>query len=293
MSLKNQSVKLQQRIPCIKKSLDSNDVFSKMPRPASYDCQSFILSIVSSLIIPELQKTELTRKRHLRLVSSSLDLPSQKEVVMFADLCIKQDPKVSQTFIDQFLDRGLSKEDIYLELIAPAARYLGSLWDDDCLDFSQVNLGLVRLHAIANEMRWTYKDSLFVKAKVKRVMLASAPGSLHMLGTTIVADFFRKEDWQVVVAIPSSANELVQTVSNEWFDVVGLSISVEQQLTNLAELIDQFKCLSMNPRMGILLGGPIFAVKELRAIDFGADDICMNAKHAVSLALSLLPNTCH
>jgi methanogenic corrinoid protein MtbC1 len=293
MSLKNQSVKLQQRIPCIKKSLDSNDVFSKMPRPASYDCQSFILSIVSSLIIPELQKTELTRKRHLRLVSSSLDLPSQKEVVMFADLCIKQDPKVSQTFIDQFLDRGLSKEDIYLELIAPAARYLGSLWDDDCLDFSQVNLGLVRLHAIANEMRWTYKDSLFVKAKVKRVMLASAPGSLHMLGTTIVADFFRKEDWQVVVAIPSSANELVQTVSNEWFDVVGLSISVEQQLTNLAELTDQFKCQSMNPRMVILLGGPIFAVKELRAIDFGADDICMNAKHAVSLALSLLPNTCH
>jgi methanogenic corrinoid protein MtbC1 len=264
-----------------------------MPRPVSYDCQSSILSIVSSLIIPGLHKTELTRKRHLRLVSSSLDLPSQKEVVMFADLCITQDPKDSQTFVDQFLDRGLSKEDIYLELIAPAARYLGSLWDDDCLDFSQVNLGLVRLHAIANEMRWTHKDSLFVKAKVNRVMLASAPGSLHMLGTTIVADFFRKEDWQVVVAIPSSANELVQTVSNEWFDVVGLSISVEQQLTNLAELTDQFKCLSMNPRMGILLGGPIFAVKELRAIDFGADDICMNAKHAVSLALSLLPNARH
>jgi len=293
MSLKNQSVKLQQRIPDIKNLLDSNDVFTQMPRPANFDCQSSILSIVSSLIIPGLQKTELSKKQHLRLVSSSLDVPSPKEVVMFADLCITQDPKVSQTFVDQFLDRGLSKEDIYLELIAPAARYLGSLWEDDCLDFSQVNLGLVRLHAIANEMRWTHKDSLFVKAKVNRVMLASAPGSLHMLGTTIVADFFRNEDWQVVVSISSSANELVQTVSNERFDVVGLSISIEQQLTNLAELIDQFKSLSMNPRLGILLGGPIFAVKELRAIDFGADGICMNAKHAVSLALSLLPNASH
>jgi len=293
MNLKNQSVKLQQRMPDIKNSLNSIVVFSKMPRSALPDCQSFILSIVSSLIIPGLQKNDLAKKRHLSLVSSSVDLPSQKEIVMFADLCITQDPKVSQSFVDQFLDRGLSKKDIYLELLAPTARFLGSLWDDDCLDFSQVNLGLVRLHAIANEITRSNQDSLFVKAKVNKVLLACAPGSLHMLGTTIVADFFRHEDWQVVVSIPSSANELVQTVSNEWFDVIGLSISIEHQLTNLAELIDQFKSLSMNPKMAVLLGGPIFSVKELRANDYGADGICLNAKHAVSLASSLLPNTCH
>ena len=91
-------------------------------------------------------------------------------------------------------------------------------------------------------------------------------------------------------SIPSSANELVQAVSQEWFDVVGLSISMEQQLLTLAELISQFKCSSLNPRVAVLLGGPIFAVKELRAIDFGADDICVNAKHAVGLVASLLPH---
>ena len=90
-------------------------------------------------------------------------------------------------------------------------------------------------------------------------------------------------------SIPSSANELVQAVSQEWFNVVGLSISMEQQLLTLAELISQFKCSSVNPRVAVLLGGPIFEVKELRAIDFGADDICVNAKHAVGLAASLLP----
>ena len=158
------------------------------------------------------------------------------------------------------------------------------------MDFSQVNLGLIRLHAIVNEFRWAYKEGQFVKAKVKRVMIASAPGSVHMLGTTIVADFFRKEGWQVVVSIPSSANELAQAVSQEWFDVVGLSISMVEQLTTLADLIKQFKSSSLNPRVAVLLGGSIFALKESRAIDFGADDICVNAKHAVGVAESLLPN---
>ena len=110
-----------------------------------------------------------------------------------------------------------------------------------------------------------------------------------MLGTTIVADFFRKEDWQVVVAISSSANELIQTVSNEWFDVLGLSLSIDQQLTCLADLIHQFKNLSLNPRMVVMLGGPIFSAKKLAAKDFGANGICDNAKHAVGLAASLLP----
>jgi len=253
------------------------------------DCQSSILSIVESQIIPGLLNSERIRRPHLSLVSSSHAKPSQQEIEVFIDLCVSESSKDAQSFVDDFLDAGLSTEDVFLNLIAPAARNLGSEWDDDRMDFSQVNLGLVRLHSIANEIRFTSKSDQFAKAKARRVMIASAPGSMHMLGTTIVADFFRKEDWQVVVAISSSANELIQTVSNEWFDVLGLSLSIDQQLTGLADLIDQFKNLSLNPRMVVMLGGPIFYAKKLDANDFGANGICDNAKHAVSLAVSLLP----
>jgi methanogenic corrinoid protein MtbC1 len=247
------------------------------------------LSIVESQIIPRLLVSERIGKPHLTLVSSSKAMPSKKEIEIFTDLCSSDSSKDAQSFVDDLLDKGLSKEDIFLELITPAAQYLGSQWDDDRMDFSQVNLGLVRLHSIANEIRCTCKSDQFAKGKARRVMMASAPGSMHMLGTTIVADFFRKEDWQVVVAISSSANELVQTVSNEWFDVLGLSLSIDQQLTVLADLIDQFKSLSLNPRMVVMLGGPIFSAKKLDANDFGANGICDNAKHAVGLAVSLLP----
>ena len=272
-----------------KNSIRSNIVLPHKQRRTNFECQSSILSIVEAQIIPRLLVSKQIGKPHLTLVSSSKAMPSQKEIETFTDLCVSESSKDAQSFVDDFLDTGLSTEDIFLGLLTPAAKYLGSQWDDDRMDFSQVNLGLVRLHSIANEIRCTSKSGQLVKDKAKCVMIASAPGSMHMLGTTIVADFFRKEDWQVVVAISSSANELVKTVSNEWFDVLGLSLSIDQQLTGLADLIDQLKSLSLNPRMVVMLGGPIFSAKKLDANDFGAHGICDNAKHAVGLAVSLLP----
>ena len=256
---------------------------------AHYDYQSSILSIVESQVIPRLLKAERIKKRHPSLISSARALPTQKEIAIFVDLCISKDQKVSQAFVDHFLKTGWHKEDILLELIAPAARYLGSQWDDDQMDFSQVNLGFVRLHAITNQFRFVSKEMLSAKGKVNRVMIATAPGSLHMLGATIVADFFRQKGWQVQVAISSTSNELVHAVRSEWFDVIGLSISIDEQLTNLPDLISELKRVSINPRIAVLLGGAIFMLKELRAKDFGAGDICINAKHAVGMAESLLP----
>ena len=272
-----------------KNSIRSNIVLPHKQRRTNFECQSSILSIVEAQIIPRLLVSKQIGKPHLTLVSSSKAMPSKKEIETFTELCVSESSKDAQSFVDDFLDTGLSTEDIFLGLLTPAAKYLGSQWDDDRMDFSQVNLGLVRLHSIANEIRRTSKSGQLVKGKAKNVMIACAPGSMHMLGTTIVADFFRKEDWQVVVAISSSANELVKTVSNEWFDVLGLSLSIDQQLTGLADLIDQFKSLSLNPRMVVMLGGPIFSAKKLDAKDFGAHGICDNAKHAVGLAVSLLP----
>ena len=280
----------------VKNSTGSKHNFFMSHGNAHSDYQSSIFSIVESQVIPRLLIAERVKKRHLSLVPSSPALPAlpalptQKEIALFVDLCISKDQKVSQAFVDHLLDKGLHKEDVLLELIAPAARYLGSQWDDDRMDFSQVNLGFVRLHAITNEFRFAFKESLSVKGKVNKAMIATAPGSLHMLGATIVADFFRQKGWQVEVAISSSSNELVQTVSSEWFDVIGLSISIQKQLTNLADLIIQFKSSSQNPRVAVLLGGPIFAANELCAIDFGADGMCVDAKHAVGLAESLLPS---
>ena len=267
----------------------SNDDLPSVIKGDPFNCQTSLLSIIEVQIIPRLLKAERVSGTFLSLVPASRAMPSKQEIDTFVDLCISHDPFAGQVFVNQLLKEGLNTEHIFLELITPAARQLGTQWESDTMDFVDVTHGLVRLHAIAHEIGFAYQDGPVVQGDIKRVMIASAPGSEHLLGTTIVAEFFRKEGWQVVIEISPSKNELVRAVSNEWFDTVGLSVSIAQQLTDLADLVDQIKRFSRNPRVAILLGGPIFTVQNLQASDFGADGICVDAKEAVAFALSLQP----
>ena len=93
----------------------------------------------------------------------------------------------------------------------------------------------------------------------------------------------------MVLEVSPSSKELVQAVQREWFDAIGLSVSVEVQLKGLGALIEQIKKSSLNPRSVILLGGPIFTVMDLKASDFGVDGISVDAIEAVALAASLQP----
>jgi len=273
-----------------KHSSASND---DLPRALNVDpseCQSSILSIIESDIIPRLLRAERVNRTFLTLVPALRAMPSKQEIDTFVDLCFSKDQFAAQAFVNQMMKEGLSTDHIFLELITPAARQLGAKWDLDQIDFVDVTHGLVRLHAIAHEIGFANQDGPVIEGDVKRVMIASAPGSQHLLGPTIVAEFFRKEGWQVVIEISPSKKELVRAVSNEWFDTVGLSVSIAPQLTDLADLVDQIKQFSRNPRVAILLGGPIFTVQNLQASDFGAGGICVDAKEAVSLARSLQPS---
>ena len=271
------------------RSVDSNHDYPKALKGDPAECQSSILSIIEAQIIPRLLKAERVNRTNLTLVPASRAMPSKEEIDSFVELCVSQDPFVAMIFVNKLLDEGLNTEHIFLELITPAARALGTQWDLDRMDFVDVTHGLVRLHEIAHEIGFAYQDGPVLEGEIKRIMIASAPGSEHLLGPTIVADFFRKAAWQVVIEISSSKKQLVQAVENEWFDTVGLSVSIASQLTDLADLVDQIKQRSRNPRVVVLLGGPIFTVQNLQASDFGAAGICVDAKEAVSLALALQP----
>ena len=271
------------------RSVDSSDDFPKALKGDPAKCQSSILSIIEAQIIPRLLKAERVNGNNLTLVPASRAMPSKEEIDSFVELCVSQDPFVAMIFVNKLLEEGLNTEHIFLELITPAARALGTQWDLDRMDFVDVTHGLVRLHAIAHEIGFAYQDGPVLEGEIKRIMIASAPGSEHLLGPTIVADFFRKAAWQVVIEISSSKKQFVHAVENEWFDTVGLSVSIAPQLTDLADLVDQIKQRSRNPRVVVLLGGPIFTVQILKASDFGAAGICFDAKEAVSLALALQP----
>ena len=108
------------------------------------ECQASILSIIEAQIIPRLLKAERVIGAKLTLVPASRAMPSQEEIHSFVNLCVSPDPLAAQIFVNRLLKEGLNTEHIFLELITPAARELGTQWDLDRIDFVDVTHGLVR-----------------------------------------------------------------------------------------------------------------------------------------------------
>lgn len=250
------------------------------------DCKRSLTQVIETQIIPR-----LVQAHRVESAARVADLPNQQligpeQVNALVALCISTRVTETTQFIDQLLHEGVGTDRIFLELIAPAARQLGQMWEQDVCDFTQVTCGLVRMHEITHRLGFEYQNGPQLGGDVQRIMLASAPGSQHFLGMTIVSDFFRKAGWDVVIEISVSEKELVHAVSNEWFDAIGISCATEAQLKALPALIRALKAASGNPEPGILLGGPIFTVQSHDARSLGADGICTDVKEAVALAAS-------
>jgi methanogenic corrinoid protein MtbC1 len=248
------------------------------------ECKRSLTEVIETQIIPRLV---LAGRVNPTAAAPDLgELISAEQVSAFVTLSQVRDAAPCTQFIDQLLIDGVTTDRIFLELIAPAARLLGRQWEQDLTDFTQVTCGLVRMHEITHRLGFEYQNGPQLGGDVQRIMLASAPGSQHFLGMTIVSDFFRKAGWDVVIEISVSERELVHAVSNEWFDAIGISCATETQLKTLPGLIKALKAASGNPEPGILLGGPIFTLQDHDAQYFGADGICTDVKEAVALAAS-------
>jgi methanogenic corrinoid protein MtbC1 len=119
-------------------------------------------------------------------------------------------------------------------------------------------------------------------------MLASAPGSQHVLGLAMVSEFFRKDGWQVVVEIANTEREVLQASANEWFDLIGLSVGIVEQIPILGDLITRVKKSSRNPDTPVILGGPAFVNTSVSAESLGASGISSDALHGLKLASALV-----
>lgn len=209
-------------------------------------------------------------------------------VAAFASACAAGNRAGADRLVARLRAEGHAADSVMVDLVGPAALLLGREWEEDRRGFVDVTLGLVLMHEIIHTMGYEYRDGPKQAGPVRRVMLASAPGSQHVLGLSIVSEFFRKAGWQVVLEVSPSSAELCHAVKNEWFDLVGLSVALDSQLAGLSTLIARLKTASHNPAMPVLLGGPVFTLLPQQAERFGAQAICVDAREAVDIAASLV-----
>ena len=184
--------------------------------------------------------------------------------------------------------QGMSVEMIYLDLLAPAARRLGALWEDDLCDFTEVTLGLGRLQHMLQELVPAFGAEALCPVHTLRALLMPAPGDQHTFGLSMVVEFFSRSGWDVASGDISSGTNAVDMARLEWFDIIGFSVGSETRLDWLSDCIRTVRQVSRNKNVGIMVGGPVFAEHPEYVELVGADCTAADGKDAPVQAENLI-----
>ena len=249
---------------------------------------NWLVDTIETSIIPQLidshPNTE-SQQQAKQALSESIEHP--QKVQELVDL-ILQDASQAEQRITDYCAAGIPLEEIYLRLISPSARRLGEMWNEDMCSFVDVTIGLWRMKQIMHDLSPVFQEYSRTSQYSPKAMLIPMTGSQHTLGLFMVSEFFRKAGWKVWGELSAQPSEIVTKASNEWFDLIGISVSIQEQFTELNNFIQTLKNASKNPEVGIMVGGPLFIAHPELISQVQADIIGLNAQEAIEAAELLI-----
>lgn len=242
-----------------------------------------LVHTLESDIIPRLVKAH-----RLPSEAGALPVPAWPDIGQFARLCHAPDEAAMHAVVHGLRAAGVPAERLYVDLLAAAARELGRLWEEDLCDFTDVTVGVGRLQQLLRELSPAFGAEVEHPADGRRILLLPAPGEQHTLGASMVAEFFRRAGWDVVGGVGGSGLEPVQAVQSEWFDILGLSAGHHARADWLRDCITRVRQVSRNRAIGVLVGGPLFAVAPEYGGGVGADAVVTEGQRGPDVAEGLL-----
>jgi MerR family transcriptional regulator, light-induced transcriptional regulator len=222
-----------------------------------------------------------------------LFVPTFEHVRELAQSLIGPADAASLQYVEKLRVRGMGLESIYLDLLAPAALHLNHLWIEDLCDFTDVTIGLGRLHRIVRKLSPSFRvsgadlrdcDLSPARFEQRRAILAPVAGEQHTFGCVMVEDFFTRAGWEVTGWPHTGENAVVDAVRSNYYDLVGLSVSCEHHLAMVERQIKAIRRASQNRAVVVMVGGRVFNddPKLVRAV--GANMTGATGREAVAAA---------
>ena len=244
-----------------------------------------VVRTIKTQLVPKIVLA-LRRAPASKIAEAVEQLPTAVE--HFAALALGNDDDAALAYVEKRLANGSTVESIFLDLLAPAARQLGTLWESDAADFANVTLGVGRLQLIMRRLSDRFTDETNAFHAGESVLLTIIPGEQHSFGLSMVAEFFRRAGWNLCTGPFSSHQELTSLVHNHWFDVVGFSVSSDRRLDELKKDIRDIRRDSRNRHIGIIIGGPMVVSQPDLVASMGADMMSADATTAPQQAHGLI-----
>lgn len=233
--------------------------------------------------------------RHARAQGPGGEWPTRRDVhiaaedvARFVSASLSHDEERCPAIVSDLIQEGAMLERICLDLLAPAARKLGTMWEEDEADFLEVTLGLGRMQRVIRDLGRRVAAETPMSADAGQALLCAMPDEQHSLGLAMVAEFFVADGWGVTVGPPLGADDIMHELGAHWYDVFGLSVGINERVPRVSALVREVKRTSLNADIAIMVGGRPFVMDPSLVTKVGADASAPDAAQGPLVARTLV-----
>lgn len=183
-----------------------------------------------------------------------LHLRYEAEIERYMDSLFQKNTRKTLFLIQEFIQKGIPLNDVYVEILAESMRRVGELWhtakitvDTEHYCTSVTQTAMAQMYPM-----------LFESERKDKTLLCACPGTeLHEMGARMVADLFENDGWDSIylgAAVPENA--MLDAVRENHPDLVALSVTMPQHLIACQNLVEAIK--REFPEIKIAVGGKAF-----------------------------------
>jgi methanogenic corrinoid protein MtbC1 len=205
--------------------------------------------------------------------------------VSYLDAALAGDRGSATRMAVHALDDGLSMQDLYLHVIAPAQAEVGRLWLTGRVTVGQEHVATSVTQSVLGALSPRIERTERVGLSV---VVAAVGPELHEIGVRMVSDHFEMGGWDTIyLGANTPLGAIIAAVEGSRPDVIALSATMAPHLTDLRMAVEAVRRTEAGRSAKIIVGGrPFNAVPSLwRALD--ADGWAPEAIGAVRTARTL------
>lgn len=240
-----------------------------------------LTNMVESEIIPRLFEA------HLPAFSSSSqpdNTVGSTSIKGFVATILSRNPDTFPAFVETKRSEGMSEDMIYSDLLAPAARLLIDLWQDDEVSYTEVTIGLGRLQQLVRKLDAGTPYNGENDPMARSALFAPCPGEQQTFGFFMMEELFRWSGWRTWIETAATRDELVANVRCRWFDILCLSMSRSDNIEDVDATIKAVRRASRNRDIFILVNGRPFIERPDTVAAVGADAFASCGADALQVA---------
>ncbi len=176
----------------------------------------------------------------------------------YLDYLIKNNARKAIDYILEIEKIGIPLEDIYVEILQEVMIEIGNLWHENKITVDQEHY----MTSITQMVLSQFYDKVFSTKRNNHTLVACSVGSeLHEMGARMISDLFEYNGWDSIylgAAIPNKT--LLERIKKDKPDLVILSVTMPQHLTQCLDIVNMLKNLENPPKIAV--GGRAFLTSD-------------------------------